>query len=116
MRPLKDARAHMRSSAPSPAIIHEPQPAELPARRRIEEIAIADTRVPGGRRVRAAAQHHLVDHELAVVLAERALRRAIPWVGQIGAAGPLPDDAESVVEKILASRHFTFGFRRQVLT
>src|SRR5450759_3855667 len=37
----------------------EPQHAELPARLRIEEIAIADARVPFRRRQRGAAQHHL---------------------------------------------------------
>src|SRR5215475_3149701 len=71
-------------------IIHEAQPAELPARRRIEEIAVARARVARGRRLRAAAQDQLVDHELAVVLAQRAVRRAVARIRQIGAARPLP--------------------------
>src|SRR5262245_42119990 len=65
--------------------------------------------------MRAAAQHHLVDHELAVVLAERALGRAEARVGQIGAARPLPDRAEGIVEQACARGHLPFGFGRQVL-
>ena len=72
-------------------VVHEPDSAELPARRRIEEIPIARARVPVRRRLRASAQHHLVNHELAVVFAERIRRRAIAGIGQIGAARPLPD-------------------------
>ena len=53
-------------------VLRQPQPAELPARRRIEEVAVAHARMAFRRRQRAAAQHHLVDHELAVVFAERA--------------------------------------------
>ena len=53
----------------------------------------------GRRRVRGAAQHHLVDHELAVVFAERAVGGAIARIGRIGAARPLPHDAEGVVDQ-----------------
>src|SRR3954454_22350658 len=49
-------------------IIQKTQAAELPARRRIEEIAVAWAVVAERRRMRTAAQHHLVDHEFAVVL------------------------------------------------
>ena len=45
----------------------EPQAGELPARGRREEVAIARPRMPGRRGEAAAAQHHLADHELAVV-------------------------------------------------
>src|SRR5476651_1139068 len=79
--------------------ICEPQARELPARRWIEEIAIARARMPNGRRKRRAAQHHLIDHELAVVLAERAFRRAIARIGRRGAARPLPHRAVGVVEQ-----------------
>ena len=65
---------------------------------RIEEVAIGDTAVAFRGCKRGAAQHQLVDHELAVVLPERALDGAVAGVGRIGAAGPLPDDAEGVVE------------------
>ena len=69
----------------------------------------------GGRCERGAAQHHLIDHELAVVLAERAGRRPDSPDRRIGAAGPLPDDAEGVVERAGTRRDLPFGFGRQIL-
>jgi hypothetical protein len=41
----------------------------------------------------------LTDHELAVIFAERALRRTIAGVGEIGALRPLPDIAEYLPER-----------------
>ena len=82
---------------------------------RIEEIAIADARVALRRRQRGAAQHHLADHELAVVFAERAFGRAVARIGQIGAARPLPGDAEGVGDQAGARRHLPFRLARQVL-
>src|SRR5215471_3370732 len=90
-------------------VLNEPQPAKLPARVRIKEIAIACARMPGRGGVRAAAQYHLADHELAVVLPERALRCAVARIGQIGAAGPLPDHAEGIVEEIGARLPLRLG-------
>src|SRR5262245_14443113 len=81
-------------------IIQEPQPAELPARRRREEIAIARARVAGRRRERAAAKNHLIDHELAIVLAERVVGRAVARIGQVCAARPLPDNAVGIIEEV----------------
>ena len=46
------------------------------------------------RGARTAAQHPLVGHELAVVLAERAVGRAIARIRDVGTPGPLPDVAE----------------------
>src|SRR5215212_4410828 len=80
-------------------IIQKTQPAELPARRGIEEIAVARAGVAERRRMRTAAQHHLIDHEFAVVFAEGAERRAISGVGEVRAARPLPGCSESIVEK-----------------
>src|ERR1043166_2950272 len=82
---------------------------------RIEEIAIGDAAMPLRSCKRGAAQHQLVDHELAVVFAERALDGAVAGIGRIGAAGPLPDDAESVVELAGTRRHLPFHLGRQVL-
>src|SRR5207248_2507772 len=76
------------------SITREPNAAHLPARRRREEVAIAEARVAARRKRRGAAQHQLVAHELAVVLAERARRRTIAGIGRIGAARPLPALAE----------------------
>src|SRR4029077_20520371 len=47
-------------------------PRELPARFRREEVPVGRSDVAGGRDARAAAEHILVAHELAVVLTERA--------------------------------------------
>ncbi len=66
----------------------------------MKEVAITHARVPCRRRMRATAQHHLVDHELAVVFAERAVGCAIARIGQVGTARPLPDHAEGVVEQV----------------
>ena len=63
---------------------------EHPPRRRREEVAVRAAGVARGRRQRAAAQHLLVDHELAVVLADRAGRRAEPGVRRVRAGRPLP--------------------------
>src|SRR3954469_13252058 len=52
---------------PSIGVIRQPQAAELPARRRTEEVAIGQTRMALRRCLRTAAQHHLVDHEFAVI-------------------------------------------------
>src|SRR5262249_58742871 len=51
------ARWHAHSSD----IVQQPEPAELPARRGVEEVAIARARVAGGRRVRASPQDPLID-------------------------------------------------------
>ena len=83
--------------------------------RRIKEIAVAHALVPLRRRQRRAAQHHLADHELAVVFAERPFGRAVAWIGQIGAARPLPSDAEGVGDHACASRDLPFGLARQML-
>src|SRR5262249_19561353 len=99
----------------SARVVREPQPAELPACRRIEEVAVAWARMALGRRVRAAAQHHLIDHELAVVLAERTGRRAESRIGRIGTARPLPDDPEGIVDEPETRGHLPLCFGRQVL-
>src|SRR5581483_7762894 len=85
-------------------VVGQPQSRELPAVVWIEEVAIGDTAVACRRCKRGAAQHQLIDHELAVVLAERAFDGAVAGIGGIGAAGPLPDDAEGIVEMTAACR------------
>src|SRR5712671_5290763 len=102
-------------SGVSVGVVGEPYTAELPARRRIEEVAIARARMARGGGVRAAAQHHLVDHELAVVFAERAGRGAEARIGRIGAARPLPHDPEGIIEETRPGRDFPFGSTRQIL-
>src|SRR5258706_10248927 len=50
--------------------------AELPTATGWEEVAVRRAHVRRGRDARAAAQHHLSAHELAVVLTDRARRGA----------------------------------------
>src|SRR3954468_8999142 len=79
-------------------VVGEAQSRELPAVVWIKEVAIGDAAVPGRGCKRGAAQHQLIDHELAVVFAERALDGAISGVRRVRTAGPLPDDAEGIVQ------------------
>ena len=60
-----------------PSMVNEPQAGELPAVVRVEKVAIAQARMAIWSCRRTATQHHLVDHELAVVFAQRAGLRAI---------------------------------------
>ena len=57
------------------------------------EVAVARADVVRRRGARAAAQHALVVHELAVVLHQRAVERLVARVGLVVARGPLPDVA-----------------------
>src|ERR1700677_1761319 len=72
----------------------QPQAAEGPSGRRWEEVPVGGAEVVGGRHAGAAAQHVLVDHELAVVLADRPGGRLEARVGTVGGGRPLPDVAE----------------------
>src|SRR5215475_9265221 len=96
-------------------VVRQTQATELPARGRVEEIPIACACMPGRCRVRGAAQHHLVDHELAIVLAKRAWSCAKSRIWRIGAACPLPDDPECVIDQTHPRRHLPLGLRRQIL-
>src|SRR5262249_11543970 len=69
---------------------------ELPAGIRGEEVTVAAAEVRVRRRTRPAAQDHLVAHELPVVLAQRARRRLIPGVADVGAGGPFPHVTEQL--------------------
>src|SRR6266571_1666148 len=71
-------------------VIGQPDSAELPPRLGSKEVAIAGTYVRPGRGARAPAQHHLVAHEFAVVLAQCAFHGMVAGISQIGAARPLP--------------------------
>src|SRR6476469_9319830 len=67
---------------------------ELPARRRREEIAVGGPAVPARRGATRSLQNELPAHELAVVLAHRALGGGKARVGCEGALRPFPDIAE----------------------
>src|ERR1700687_2959943 len=82
---------------------------------RIKEVAIGNTAVAFRSCKRRAAQHQLVHHEFTVVFAKRALDRPVAGVGAVGAAGPLPDDPERVVEMAGSCRDLPLHFGRQML-
>ena len=69
----------------------------------------------GRRRQRRAAQHHLIDHELAIVFAERAGLGLITGIRRIGAARSIATPAEGFVERAVPRRHLPFRFARQML-
>src|ERR1700736_1760219 len=81
----------------------------------IKEVAIGNTAMSARGCERGAAQHQLVDHELAVVFAERALNGTVAGIGGVGAAGPLPYDPERVVEMAGSPCDFPLHFGRQML-
>ena len=68
----------------------EAETGERPAGGRREEVAVGRPGVARRGDARAAAQHHLVAHELAVVLTDRAGRRLEAGVGQVGARRSTP--------------------------
>src|SRR5690606_4508542 len=76
----------------------QPQTGELPPVMGVEEVAIAGPRMPRRRDRRAAAQHDLIGHELAVVLAGRPGRRTEARIGRERAGRPLPDLAEHLAQ------------------
>src|SRR6476646_7613069 len=96
-------------------IVGKAQAAELPASPRIEEVAVCDAGMTVRRRQRGTAQHHLVDHEFAVVFTERAVARGKAWIGRIARARPLPDDAEGTAEMARAGGTLPLSLRRQML-
>src|SRR5690606_16111815 len=79
-------------------VLREPEAEELPAVARVEEAAVRRTDVVGPRRARAAPDHHLIAHKLAVVLAERAGEGLEAGVGGVRRAGPFPDVAVELAD------------------
>src|SRR6201747_1711052 len=61
----------------SGGVVGEAQSRELPEVVGVKEVAIGNTAVTVRSCKRGAAQHQLIDHELAVVLSERALDGAV---------------------------------------
>src|SRR5690606_18621405 len=72
------------------ALPHQPYPRKLPSQWRMKKIAVGMTAVAFRSCYRTAPQHHLVYHELSVVLAYGAGSLPESRIGQIGAFGPFP--------------------------
>src|ERR1700733_1892656 len=75
------------------SVPREPEPRELPSGVGREEIAVTWPHVVQRSHARAAAQHELPGHELAVIFADRPFRRLKARISRIRAARPLPDIA-----------------------
>src|SRR4051812_18607749 len=94
IRPADRAQRRSRDGVPSEqgnsCVAREADAAELPARMRWKEIAVGIAAVTGRRRQRTAAQHILSDHELAIVLDNLAVERAITGIGLVRGARPFP--------------------------
>src|SRR5688500_9663000 len=86
--------ARKAGSACASAVASKPHPRELPARRRREEVAVGGAAVAARGGAAGALQHHLTAHELAIILADRALGGLEAGIGEEGAHRPLPDVAE----------------------
>ena len=68
------------------------------------------------RRAAPSAQNHLVDHEFAVVFADRARCGRKAGVGEVGRLGPFPDPAEQLLEFAVVGigLHTYDSMRRQI--
>src|SRR5664280_2284043 len=65
-----------------------------------KEVPIGRSNVRLRRRAGSAAQHHLIAHELAVVLADRSLGRLETGIGAVGAGRPFPNIAEHLRQRL----------------
>src|SRR5690348_2621389 len=77
-------------------ILRKSDSAELPARRRWEEVAIGRADMIARRDARPTTQDHLPYHELAVVFRDRAFQGAVTGIGIVGRACPFPGVAEQL--------------------
>src|SRR5687768_12007196 len=104
-RPAMTSARNCGSASPLD-VASKADPRELPACRRREEIAVAGPAVPARRGAAGAFQHELPAHELAVILADRALHGREAGVGKEARTGPFPHVAEDVAGR---ARHDGFG-------
>ena len=69
---------------------------------RVKEISVRLSAVVWGCSRRSSPKHHLIDHEFAVIFADRSLGGFVARIWQIGAAGELPAIAK---QSITTLRH-----------
>src|SRR5690554_9836 len=91
------------------ASFHETKSGELPAQRWMKIISIAHPTMPRRGGHRRAAKNLLIDHEFAIILAQRPRSFDKAGVGKIGALAPLP--ATSPVELGLGGFPFKFSWQ-----
>ena len=95
-----------------PLVAGEPNATELPAMMGVEKVAVTGAQMIGAAGAGAAAQYHLVAHELAVVFAHGPMGRLEARVGQVGAGGPFPDIAEQMGKAGVAG---STGLKRAII-
>src|SRR5271166_4475174 len=86
---------------------------ELPALVGVKEVPVAAPGMIRRRGQRATAQHHLVDHELAVIFAHCTGDRTIPRIWAVGAACPLPDMRFQLIDAVVFARRLPLSLGRQ---
>src|SRR6187549_1172620 len=78
----------------------------------MEKIPVSFPAVPRWRNDRCTSEHHLVDHELSVIFADRSIRFLESRIREVRRIGPFPTKAP--IE--LFARGFPFKFGRQTQT
>ena len=117
LAPTENQRLSRRTKMPrlrfnsASGIFRKANTAELPARLRRKEIAIRCPDMTSRRSTRSAAQHILIAHELAVVLAECTGRRRITGIGRVRTLRPLPDLAEHLRESLRRDASASTGWK-----
>src|SRR5262245_23394507 len=91
------------------ASFRQPYASELPSQMRMEEIPVRLTAMSRRIHHRRAAQDHLVDHELAVILADRSRGFRKARIRKIRRVRPFP--TQSPIE--LVTRSLPFELRRE---
>ena len=112
----REARCGFNVSVGQCDVLGQPDAAELPARVGIEEVAVGGADVGARRGAGAAAQHDLVAHELAVVLAERAGRRREARVGRRRRWGSTPRRRQQLLQAAALAACCATGWKRPLST
>src|SRR5690242_97353 len=79
----------------------------------MEEVPVRVAQMTRRGRQASAAKHHLIDHELAIVLGDGASRLSETGIRTVGAAGPLPSVAVPFIRPGLRYGGLHLELRRQ---
>src|SRR6476620_8781408 len=110
--PCRDADIIIERSS---RVVGKANPHELPPGIRWEEVSIREPRVRRGCRARCAAQHPLVGHPFAVVLADCARVRLESRIAHVRTLRPLPDVTVELRQRVLAIARRTSRSRMKAL-
>src|ERR1700760_3559326 len=82
----------------------------------MEKVSVCGARMPRGRHHGATAQHHLIDHELPVILTDRPWCCPVAWIWAVSAFGKLPDITGHFGKLRITGSRFPLELRRQTGT